>query len=606
MPVDSTPTPLTYLLLIGSLLPLLFGPLLYKALERVKAAFYGLDAFILVSISGLLFLHLLPHSFSVGGWAIAATALIGFFLPLGFERHTHSHRLAQEAHHLTLLVAAVGVILHTAMDGFILSEPHALHPGEAGLSLPLSIVLHRLPSGLTVWWILRPSYGRKLAIATLCGMALFTAIGFYIGQGDLFHLDEDIWGLFEGLFAGSLLHVVVHRAHPYVLSASDKWTRTASSAGTLAAVALLLAFSSVHHGHEGEAAPSTLGPLFATLLAESAPALVIAYLLSGLLRTFASPAPLAWLQKGKTPSQAFRGMIFGLPLPICSCGVLPLYRTLVLNRTAGAAAIAFLIATPELGIDAFLLSFPLLGLDFALWRLTAAALAAFLSAIALGKLSDRLGKARALLPSDPELSVSTAHSFSTRILKGLRFGLIDTVDDTIPWVALGLGIAALLGPLLSTSALTFIPPAFEIPLFALIGIPLYVCASGATPLVAVLIAAGVSPGAALAFLLTGPATNMTTFGILSSLHGKRFAILFGAVIMSVAIGLGYMTNLILDADRIPRLNADLLSLREFPTLSPIQGIAVLAIGLLFSLSLFRQGPRGFLSKILSLPNNGEL
>ena len=96
------------------------------------------------------------------------------------------------------------------------------------------------------------------------------------------------------------------------------------------------------------------------LALQSAPALILAYFLCGLISVYLPSAPLRWMQKGKPAKQAMKGMMVGLPLPVCTCGVLPLYRTFINKGVPLSASTAFLIATPELGIDALLLSIPLL------------------------------------------------------------------------------------------------------------------------------------------------------------------------------------------------------------------------------------------------------
>ena len=102
-----------------------------------------------------------------------------------------------------------------------------------------------------------------------------------------------------------------------------------------------------------------------------------------------------------------------------------------------------------------------------------------------------------------------------RFRNGLRIGFGPIVDDTAPWILLGLSAAAVVKPVFSSLEYGEINLLLEVAIFALLGIPTYVCASGATPLAAVLVFNGISPGAALAFLLTGPATNLTTFSMLS-------------------------------------------------------------------------------------------
>ena len=106
----------------------------------------------------------------------------------------------------------------------------------------------------------------------------------------------------------------------------------------------------------------------------------------------------------------------------------------------------------------------------------------------------------------------------------------------------GLLIAAGLQPFLGSGFHHGLPTGWAIPAFALLGMPLYVCASGATPMVAIFLMNGVSPGAALAFLITGPATNVTTLAVLQKLHGRKAAVFFGLATLTVTVALGFATN----------------------------------------------------------------
>ena len=162
------------------------------------------------------------------------------------------------------------------------------------------------------------------------------------------------------------------------------------------------------------------------------------------------------------------------------------------------------------------------------------------------------------------------------------------------WIIVGVVVASLIGPMLGGSWLLGLPWGVDVVLFTLIGMPTYVCASGATPLVAVLLLQGVSPGAALAFLLAGPATNVTTFGVLNKLHGRTAAIIFAATIAALAIGLGMIVNLVvgdIDGLSLPDLHHDA------PSLFAMISLALLA--LLYILSILRQGPRGFMAQVHS-------
>jgi hypothetical protein len=140
--------------------------------------------------------------------------------------------------------------------------------------------------------------------------------------------------------------------------------------------------------------------------------------------------------------------------------------------------------------------------------------------------------------------------------------------------------------------MTRLPAGTDVLLFAAIGMPLYVCASASTPLVAVLVAAGVSPGAGLALLITGPATNMATIGILSRLHGSRFAWAFALVMIAAAILSGLLVNALLPAASFPALSNVSLD-----TTTWVELASVLALTALFAASLLRRGARGFLGEL---------
>jgi hypothetical protein len=282
-------------------------------------------------------------------------------------------------------------------------------------------------------------------------------------------------------------------------------------------------------------------------------------------------------------------MAFGLPLTICSCGVVPVYRSLVLQGIPVPAAMAFLIATPELSLDAVLISLPLLGGPFTLARLACAALVALAIGWALGRHLPPVAQ-----PASPpafDLGAMAPGRFA-RLKAGLATGLGEMVESTAPWILLGLGIAAAVEPLIQDSWFQSLPPTLEVGFFALLGIPTYVCASGATPLAAVLIHKGVSPGAALAFLLTGPATNVTTFGLLSRLHGRGAALAFGGLMALLAVALGHLVNLLLPpVDTFPQFRAE--------AGSALQQLCLAAVAGLFLLALLRRGPRTFVGELFA-------
>jgi hypothetical protein len=228
---------------------------------------------------------------------------------------------------------------------------------------------------------------------------------------------------------------------------------------------------------------------------------------------------------------------FGIPLAVCSCGVVPLYQTLILQGVPATAGMAFLVATPELGIDSVMISLPLLGLDFTIVRLvcagagrdrgrhgggsprgrsspTPAAPTAFMTAhpTLLG------GCARACASGSPRSSIThRPGSCSASRGGGGGAGPQGGLDHR---AALGRGRRDLRAPRHAALRLR-------------VGRDAVRCGPHPQRSLA---------GAALAFLLTGPATNVTTFGILSQLHGRRIALLFGGMMAALTIGLGLLVN----------------------------------------------------------------
>ena len=264
-----------------------------------------------------------------------------------------------------------------------------------------------------------------------------------------------------------------------------------------------------------------------------------------------------------------------------------MYRGMVEAGTPTPAAMAFLVATPELGWASMILSFGLLGTEMTVVRVLGAGFLALAVGILLGS------KTPSRTPnSQPQ---QNRQPFFTRLREGLVYGFGQLADSTGPWILLGLGIAALMAPVIQTDWLTSLPVGADVFAAALIGLPLYVCASGSTPLVAMLLLKGLSPGAALAFLLTGPATNVTTFGVLSHLHGRKVAIGFSLLMPILAIVLGFLVNQLVGAGF---QKTGIPTLQDHARLSTWSIIATIALIMVYASSLFRLGVPGILAKIV--------
>lgn len=595
---------------VVSVLVLALGPLLLAGARRWPPLLALLDGFVLASVGGIVVADVLPEALQRGGLLTLVLVAIGLMGPGWLE--TRLQTAAAAVHAAAMAIGLAGLALHAALDGAALA---AVTDTQAR-GLATAVLLHRLPEGLTIWWLLAPVYGPRVALLVLLAVAGATAAGFGLASSTDGLINGSGLAWVQALVAGSLLHVVFHRAQQVVIQspqpvgdpgsvdsaqagpvAAPSWQWAAGS-GALLGLALLLAVLSHHDAADGHAEQ---GKIFWDLARDSALALVIAYAAAGLVQSLLPVASLRWLSGGSRFSQALRGTLFGLPLPICSCGVVPVYRSLALHGVPAAAGLSFLVATPELGIDALLLSVPLLGGPMTIVRLASAALVA----IAVGWLLDAAmarGWTGPILRAEPPplAQITTkAVGLAQRLGDGLRIGFGDMVDHTGPWLLVGLAVATLGQPLLADGDLSRLPIGVDVPLFALLGMPMYVCASGATPLVAVLIAGGVSPGAGLAFLLTGPATNISTFGVLAQLHGRRLALGFAVSMATLAIVAGWVTNGLLPGYQVPTLGG-----ADHDHRSKADEIALLVLAVLFAASLLRQGPRGFLGQVLDVARFG--
>ncbi|MFT5431331.1 MAG: uncharacterized membrane protein YraQ (UPF0718 family) [Myxococcota bacterium] len=569
-------------MLVASLVALAIGPLIHWGSRRFPAILAGLDGFVFMSVGAMVLIHALPEAYQSAGFASLLFAAFGFAGPLFIERWLHA--AADAAHRAALILALIGLVVHALVDGAVLAS--------GGEALPLAVILHRLPVGLTLWLLLRGPYGTRVALAVIGVVAGGTLMGYGLGHHVLDRISPWWSGSFTGLVAGSLLHVVVHRGG----GSEWSWRGWRVAAGLGGVAGLIVATLVDSHDHGVAAAGHSIWDTFLAFSLESAPALLLAYVVAGLVHAFLPDSGLAWLAGGSRASQAMRGVAFGLPLPMCSCGVVPVYRSLVLKGVPPAAALAFFVATPELGAEAVFLSLPLLGVELTIVRVVAAAAVAFVVGVLVAALAD--GRA----PAGPTPAPTPDASFKERLKAAVQTGLADMVDSTMPWIIVGIGLAAALDPILADpgSLLHRVPAAWQIPLFALIGLPSYVCASGATPLVAIVVAHGVSPGAALAFLLTGPATNVTTFGVLAELHGKRVAAAFGVAMALAAIGAGFITNAILGSTITvpePHMHLDGAGL--------LQQVSLGLLVVLVALSLLRQGPRGLVGQVIPMANGSH-
>jgi len=295
-----------------------------------------------------------------------------------------------------------------------------------------------------------------------------------------------------------------------------------------------------------------------------APYLLLGFAVAGLLSLFFAPVWVSRHLGRRGFSQVVKAALFGVPLPLCSCGVLPLAFSLRRDGAGKGATVSFLASTPQTGVDSILLTYSLLGPVIAVLRVVAA----FVSGVVAGLLTDWVCRKEEIEPQkDTDASSGTSccgkgssscdeaspvveqRTFWSRVAWGRAFrqGFVVLPRDMARPLLLGVVVAGLVTALVPEGLLaTYIPPGPTGYLFALlIGIPMYVCSASSVPIGALLIQSGVSPGAAMVFLIAGPATNSAAVLTLWREIGRRGTIAYLGTIGMVAILFGVFLDLIL-------------------------------------------------------------
>jgi uncharacterized membrane protein YraQ (UPF0718 family)/copper chaperone CopZ len=231
-----------------------------------------------------------------------------------------------------------------------------------------------------------------------------------------------------------------------------------------------------------------------------------------------------------------RATLFGIPLPLCSCGVVPVALSLKRQGASRSATTAFLIATPQTGVDSILVTYAFLGPIFAVIRPLAALFNGVLGGV-LVTLFDKRPEKIPLSPTSAACDIATGTELPVptileRVWGAFRYGYLDFPREIVKWLCIGVVLAGVLSYWLPPNLLEHhLGHGLTPMLLAMaIGIPLYICSTASVPVAAVLIAKGLSPGAALVLLMTGPATNAASITVISRALGRRTTTIFLASI----------------------------------------------------------------------------
>lgn len=284
------------------------------------------------------------------------------------------------------------------------------------------------------------------------------------------------------------------------------------------------------------------------LLREASVYMLFGLLVGGLLKAFLSADTVArHLGSGKYRS-VFKAALLGIPIPLCSCGVLPAAAALKKQGANTGATTAFLISTPESGVDSISITYALLDPLMTVAR----PLAAFITAFVAGISENLVDPPQAPSAPQPGPGFPMARRSGTpgpaediarhrlpwkKIADGMRYAVGELWGDLAVWFFTGLLIAGVITVLVPDRLISaYLGGGFGSMLLMLaFGIPLYICATASTPIAAALILKGVSPGAALVFLLVGPATNITSLAVLLRILGKRATVIYLTAIAVVSV-----------------------------------------------------------------------
>jgi uncharacterized membrane protein YraQ (UPF0718 family)/copper chaperone CopZ len=248
---------------------------------------------------------------------------------------------------------------------------------------------------------------------------------------------------------------------------------------------------------------------------------------------------------GRGPASVFKAVLLGVPMPLCSCGVIPAAIAIKREGATDGASVGFLISTPQIGIDSILVAASFLGWPFALFKVGAA----FATGVLGGVFTDI-----AVPAQETETQVSEIGNQRKRGVRDLfDYAVNDLIYLIWRWLLFGIVVSA--------AITTWVPSNFfadtavasgvlSLLVVLVISLPLYVCATASVPIAAALVAAGMPAGAAIVFLMAGPASNVATIGAVYKAFGARVLGIYLSVIVGGSLVFGYLFDFILETGPI--------------------------------------------------------
>ena len=302
------------------------------------------------------------------------------------------------------------------------------------------------------------------------------------------------------------------------------------------------------------------------LFNEMAPWLLLGLLFAGALKVWFPQKHINKFLGSPNLKSALNAALLGIPMPLCSCGVIPTGISFYKNGALKGATNSFLISTPQTGVDSIFATYSMLGWPFAVLR----PFVAFITGVAGGIFTNILVKEKPK-PASPfsdfaidakalKITGEKCHDDAcncetpkkdTRhsLVRAADYAFVELLQDIAKWLLIGFFLAAFISVLLPDDFFSRFKGLGIIELLVILAasVPVYICATGSIPIAAVLLLKGVSPGAALVFLMAGPATNIATMTVLGKTMGRKSLVVYMATIIGGAILFGLLTNWIFPA-----------------------------------------------------------
>ena len=285
---------------------------------------------------------------------------------------------------------------------------------------------------------------------------------------------------------------------------------------------------------------------FWSLCVETAPYLLLGMFFSGLIYIFIDSKFILKHIGSKSLSSILKSTLMGIPIPLCSCGVIPVASTIRNSGASKGSTVSFLVSTPQTGIDSIFMTYGMMGPVFAIFRPFAAFISGIISGIVVNRFDDESHN-----HVSENYSKQEEVNLIERLKIGFNYGFVVLPSDILVPLLQGLSIAALIS--------IVIPPDFIATYFSdskylvfilmlFISLPIYVCATASVPIAVALMAKGVSAGALFVFLMAGPATNASSIAVVKKILGKKVMFLYLFLVATISIFFGIVFDLFLKAE----------------------------------------------------------